>query len=206
MSFLERLLRSKAFVVTLLVLPGLWPAVPIVRQDASVLADPGKYILHHLGFTACVLLAIVLTFTPLRVVFPSSKLAQTLNRHRRLVGVTVFVYAALHLTMYLIYEGGFGTLINDVAKPFITTGLVAFTLLLALAVTSFDRAIKLLGGKRWKNLHRLIYLIAPLAAYHQIAARKIFPTQVIWIFGPVLVLQILRIRKRAAKKTEPIQT
>lgn len=199
MSVLEKLFRSKAFVVTMLVLPGLWPAVPIVQQDASVLADPGKYILHHLGFTACVLLAIVLTFTPLRVLFPSSKLAQALNRHRRLVGVTVFVYAALHLTMYLIYEGGFGTLVNDIGKPFILTGMVAFTLLLALAVTSFDRAIKLMGGKRWKNLHRLVYLIAALAAYHQIAARKIFPVQVVWIFGPVIVLEILRIRRQRAK-------
>lgn len=205
MSFLEKLLRSKAFVVTLLVLPGLWPAVPILRQDATVLADPGKYILHHLGFTACVVLAIVLTFTPLRVVFPSFKPGLALNRHRRLVGVTVFVYAALHLTMYLIYEGGFGTLINDLSKPFILTGLVAFTLLLTLAVTSFDRAIRALGAKRWKNLHRLVYVIAALAAYHQIAAQKIFPVQVIWIFGPVLVLEILRIWKRTAKKPQAIQ-
>ncbi len=204
-TFLENLLRSKAFLVTLLVLPGLWPAVPIVQQDASVLADPGKYILHHLGFTACVVLAIVLTFTPLRVLFPSSKLAQALNRHRRLVGVTVFVYAALHLTMYLIYEGGFGTLMNDISKPFILTGIIAFTLLLALAVTSFDAAIKAMGGKRWKNLHRLVYVIAGLAAYHQIAAEKIFPMQVVWIFGPVILLEILRIRKRTAKKAEAIQ-
>jgi DMSO/TMAO reductase YedYZ heme-binding membrane subunit len=62
-----------------------------------------------------------------------------------------------------------------------------------------------MGGKRWKNLHRLVYVIAGLAAYHQIAAEKIFPMQVVWIFGPVILLEILRIRKRTAKKAEAIQ-
>jgi sulfoxide reductase heme-binding subunit YedZ len=192
----ERLLRSKAVVATALVLPALWPAWPIFNQDATVLADPGKYILHHLGFVACVLLALVLTFSPLRAVFPRSRLALTLNRHRRLVGVSVFVYAVLHFVMYLIYEGGLGTLMNDLSKPFILSGSIALALLLALAVTSTDRAVRALGGRRWKNLHRLVYVVASLAAYHQIAASKIFPVQVLWIFGPVLALQILRLTAR----------
>ena len=199
-SLLERLLRSKAFVTTLLVLPALWPAWPIVQQDSSVLADPGKYILHHLGFVACVLLAVVLSFTPLRVVFPQSRLALALNRHRRLVGVTVFVYALLHFVMYLIYEGGFGTLINDAAKPFILSGIAAFVILFVLTITSLDRAVRALGGKRWKNLHRLVYVAAGLAAYHQIAASKIFPVQVLWIFGPLVVLQILRVGRQLTKR------
>lgn len=160
-----------------------------------MLADPGKFILHHLGFIACILLAVVLCFTPLRVVFPKSKAALALNRHRRLAGVTVFVYALLHFVMYLIYEGGFGTLVNDISKPFILTGAIALVLLFILAITSLDRAVRALGGKRWKNLHRLVYLIAALAVYHQIAASKVFPVQVLWIFGPVLVLQALRLAR-----------
>ncbi len=195
-GLIERLLRSKPFIVTSLVLPGLWPAWPIVRQDPSVLADPGKYILHHLGFVACVLLVVVLSFTPLRVVFPKWKAALALNRHRRLVGVTVFVYALLHFVMYLIYEGGFGTLANDISKPFILTGVIALVLLFILAITSLDRAVRALGGKRWKKLHRVVYLIAALVAYHQIAASKLFPVQVLWIFGPLLVLQALRLARR----------
>lgn len=199
-SFPTRLLRSKAFVVTLIVLPGLWPAWPLFRQDPSVLADPLKYILHHLGFMACVLLAVVLTFTPLRVLFPKSGLVQALNRHRRLVGVSAFFYALLHLATHLLYEGGFAILASDVKKPFLLTGLVAFSILLVLAITSLNRAVRWLGGKRWKKLHRLAYLAAALVAYHQAAARKIFPVQVLWIFGPLILLELLRIIRQAMQK------
>lgn len=204
----EKLLRSKAVVWTLLILPGLWPIWPIfIRPEASVLADPLKFVLHHLGFIACVLLATVLTFSPLRVLWPKWGIAQALNRHRRLVGVCVFVYAALHLATHVVYEGGtdvstlpaiFNTALE---KPFQLVGLIAFVILLVLSVTSLNAAIKWLGGKLWKNVHRLVYLAAGLAAYHQAAARKIFPLQVVWIFGPVLVLEIARIWK--ARKSAP---
>jgi sulfoxide reductase heme-binding subunit YedZ len=199
-SFPTKLLRSKALVVTLIVLPGLWPAWPLFRQDPSVLADPLKYILHHLGFIACVLLAVVLTFTPLRVLFPKSGLVQALNRHRRLVGVSAFFYALLHLATHLLYEGGFGILASDIKKPFLLTGLVAFSILLVLAITSLNRAVRWLGGQRWKKLHRLAYLAAALVAYHQAAARKIFPVQVLWIFVPLILLELLRIIRQAMQK------
>jgi methionine sulfoxide reductase heme-binding subunit len=199
-SFPAQLLRSKVLVVTLIVLPGLWPAWPLLRQDPSVLADPLKYILHHLGFIACVLLAVVLTFTPLRVLFPKSDLVQALNRHRRLVGVSAFFYALLHLSTHLLYEGGFAILASDIKKPFLLTGLVAFSILLVLAITSLNRAVRWLGGKRWKNLHRLAYVAAALVAYHQAAARKIFPVQVLWVFGPLILLELLRIIRQAMLK------
>src|SRR5471030_2504991 len=196
MLWLEKLLRSKAFVVTLIVLPGLWPAWPLLRHDPTVLADPLKYVLHHLGFTACVLLAVVLTFTPLRVLFPKWGVALALNRHRRLVGVSAFVYAALHLTTHLVYEGGVGILASDIKKPFLLTGLTAFTILLVLAATSFNAAVRWLGGRRWKNLHRLAYVAAALVAYHQAAARKLLPMQVLWIFVPLVMLEVLRMIKQ----------
>jgi sulfoxide reductase heme-binding subunit YedZ len=201
MAWLEKLLRSKAVVVTLIVLPGLWPAWPLLRQDPTVLADPLKYLLHHLGFVACLLLAIVLTFTPLRVLFPRWGLALALNRHRRLVGVSAFFYAALHFATHLLYEEGFRVLASDVTKPFLISGLLAFAILLILAVTSLHAAVRWLGGRRWKNLHRLVYLAAALVAYHQIYAQKLFPMQVVWIFGPVLALEILRtVRQRQPKR------
>ena len=208
MAVLEKLLRSKVFIWILLILPGLWPIWPIwIRPDPSVGADPLKFILHHLGFTACVLLATVLTFTPLRVLWPKWGIAQALNRHRRLVGVASFVYALLHLTTHVIYETGLdwsqlGHVFQVAAtKPFQLVGLIAFTILLILTVTSPNAMIKALGGKRWKLLHRLAYVAAGLSAYHQAAARKLFPMQVVWIFGPLLALEIARIIRERKPKT-----
>jgi len=201
MRLLEKLLRSKVVVWILIVLPGLWPAWPIfVRPDSTVLADPVKFVLHHFGFVACLLLVTVLTFTPLRVLFPKWGVALALNRHRRLVGVAAFAYGLLHFATHILYEGGFRILAKDVTKPFLLTGLIAFAILLLLAATSLHAAVRWLGGKRWKNLHRLAYVAAALIAYHQSAARKIFPVQVLWIFIPLIVLEALRIARQAAKK------
>jgi sulfoxide reductase heme-binding subunit YedZ len=206
----EKLLRSKAFVWTLIVLPGLWPVWPIfIRPDPSVLADPLKFVLHHFGFTACVLLATVLAFTPLRVLFPKWGVALALNRHRRLVGVSACVYAVLHFTTHLIYEGGTevaaipAILATAVKKPFQLTGLVMLTILVVLAVTSLKVFVRWLGGRRWKYLHRLAYVAAALAAYHQAAARKIFPQQVLWIFVPLAALELLRIVKQFRSTSSP---
>ncbi|QYM79177.1 ferric reductase-like transmembrane domain-containing protein [Horticoccus luteus] len=210
MTAFARLLRSKTFVWIVLILPGLWPAWPLfVRQDSSALADPLKFILHHLGFVACLLLVTVLTFSPLRVLFPRSPVVQALNRHRRLVGVSAFVYAALHFTTHLLYEGGAhpanlpGIFRNVLDKPFQLTGLIALTILLLLAVTSLHAAVRWLGGRRWKNLHRLAYVAAALIAYHQAAARKIFPVQVLWIFIPLVVLELLRLWKTHRPRPAP---
>jgi sulfoxide reductase heme-binding subunit YedZ len=196
-TFLEKLLRSKPFVIALIVLGGLWPAWPIVRGDPSVLADPLKYLLHHTGFMAALLLVIVLAFTPLRVLFPHAKWPLALSRHRRLVGVSVFAYAVLHLTLHFLYEGGFSTFPADVRKPFIVTGLIAFLILFALTVTSTNRAVRGLGAKRWKNLHRWVYLAVALALYHQAASHKIFGWEdLLWYAGPLVLLEAARIIRR----------
>jgi methionine sulfoxide reductase heme-binding subunit len=208
---LEKFLRSKAVAWTLIILPGLWPLWPIfVSHNPSVLADPLKYVLHHLGFVACLLLATVLTFTPLRVLFPKWDVALALNRHRRLVGVSAFAYGALHFTTHLVYEGGTDVstipkiLKTAVEKPFQLTGLVTLTILLVLAITSLHVFVRWLGGQRWRNLHRLAYLAAALAAYHQAAARKVFPPQVLWIFLPLIALELARIvKQRTTRRANP---
>jgi sulfoxide reductase heme-binding subunit YedZ len=193
---LEKLLRAKPVIWTLIVLPGLWPAWPLFgRGDATALTDPLKFVLHHWGFVACVLLAVVLTFSPLRVLFPRSGVAQALNRHRRLVGVSAFAYALLHFVAHArhVWDGDFETLGKEIQKPFQLTGLIALVILLVLTITSLHAAVRWLGARAWKNLHRLAYIAAALAAWHQAAARKVFPMQVVWIFGPLVVLEIARV-------------
>lgn len=202
-GLLERAAGSRTVVAIAIALPGLWPAWPILRQDPTVLADPGKYLLHHYGFTACVLLACVLALSPLRVIFPRWRVATALNRHRRFAGLSVFAYAALHLTCQFLHEDGWPTFWHDLRKPFLLAGMSIFLILAVLAATSFNAAVRWLGARRWKNLHRLVYLAVPLAAYHQAAARKLFPVQVLWIFVPLAVLELARIaclivRRRAA--------
>ena len=202
MAFVEKLLRSKPVIWTLIVLPGLWPAWPLfVQKNPAALTDPLKLVLHHLGLMACLLLAAVLTFTPLRVLWPKSGIVQALNRHRRLVGVSAFAYGLVHYAVHIVYEGGWEfidiTLKADLSKPFLVTGMIALTILLVLTVTSVNAAVRWLGGPTWKNLHRLAYVAAALVAYHQAAARKVFPLQVVWIFGPLVALEIARVVKRA---------
>jgi methionine sulfoxide reductase heme-binding subunit len=104
--------------------------------------------------------------------------------------------------MHFIYEGGFGTFVTDWKKPFIAVGLGAFVILLVLATTSFNAAVRWLGARHWKWLHRLVYVAAALVVYHQISARKVFPIQVVWIFGPVLLLEIWRVAV-ARRKASP---
>lgn len=196
MKFLEKILRAKPVVWTLILLPGLWPAWPLFgREDATALTDPLKFVLHHWGLVACVLLAVVLTFSPLRVLFPRWGVAQALNRHRRLVGVSAGAYALLHFLAHArhVWDGDFETLGKEIQKPFQLSGLVALVILLVLTITSLNVAVRWLGARTWKNLHRLVYVAAALAAWHQAAARKVFPMQVVWIFGPVLVLEIARV-------------
>jgi len=204
-SFLERLLRSRAFVLAAIILPGLWPVWPIFQGNPTVLADPSKFLLHHFGFVACILLAIVLSFSPLRTLFPKSRLAAALNRHRRTVGVSAFFYALIHLGFQLIHENGWPTFWTDMRKPFLLVGVITFTILLLLALTSFNAAVRWMGGRRWKNLHRLAYVAAALAAYHQAAARKIFPVQVLWIFVPLAALEAARIFRRAQKQRAAVR-
>jgi sulfoxide reductase heme-binding subunit YedZ len=205
---LARIIRSKTTAWVLIVLPGLWPLWPmVVRRDPSALADPLKFILHHLGFVACILLATVLTFTPLRVLWPKSPVTQALNRHRRLVGVSAAAYALLHFCTHIIYEGGTdlsaipSILHTAVRKPFQLTGLIALVILLVLAVTSLHVFVRWLGGRQWKNLHRLAYVAAALAAYHQAAARLFFPVQVLWIFVPLALLEIARLVRQRTRRT-----
>lgn len=198
MSAPAKLLRSKPLIWALLVLPGLWPLGPLwLWPNATAQTDPLRFVLHHWGFIACVVLAVGLSFSPLRVLWPRVEWIQALNRHRRLVGVAACVYALLHFAVQVWYvwdpELRLTVLAKELRKPFQLAGLGALVILFILAVTSINALVRQMGAKTWKRIHRLVYVAALLAAYHQAAARKTFPIQVVWIFGPLLALQLARI-------------
>ena len=128
--------------------------------------DPTGRIEFRTGSTALNLLVISLAITPLRKLW--SRLSW-LIKFRRLFGLFAFFYASIHLIAYLGLYAGFDvhTILDDVAKRrFITAGVAAWLLLVPLALTSTTGAIRRLGGKRWNQLHKLVYIAVCLGLLH----------------------------------------
>jgi methionine sulfoxide reductase heme-binding subunit len=128
--------------------------------------DPTGRIEFSTGNTALNLLVISLAITPLRQLF--SRLSW-LIKFRRLFGLFAFFYASIHLIAYVGLYAYFdpNTIVHDIAKrPFITAGVTAWLLLVPLALTSTTGWIRRLGGKRWNQLHKLVYISVCLGLLH----------------------------------------
>ena len=143
--------------------------VPVARMAyltvTDKLVEPLEFITRGTGDWVLYLLCITLAVTPLRRLSGWNWLIKL----RRMAGLFAFFYACLHFMTFLWFDHFFdlAEMWKDVLKrPFITVGFIAFVLLVPLAATSTNGMIRRLGGKRWQWLHRLIYLIAPLAILH----------------------------------------
>ena len=146
---------------------SLAPAVSVVMRARSggLGANPIAEALNELGLTALILLIASLACTPLRAVFGWTWPI----RMRRMVGVLAFCYAALHVSVYVALDQAFDwrAVAADVAKRnFILVGFAAFTLLVPLAATSTNAAVRRLGYVKWKRVHNLVYSAALLAVIH----------------------------------------
>ncbi|MBN8474968.1 MAG: sulfoxide reductase heme-binding subunit YedZ [Sulfuritalea sp.] len=127
--------------------------------------DPIDALTRGLGGWALAFLLLTLTLTPLRKHTAWAWLA----RLRRMIGLYAFFYASAHMASYLGLDQQFDWLaiIADVVKrPFMVAGMLGFALLLPLAITSNDLALRKLGGRRWQKLHRSVYLVGLLAVLH----------------------------------------
>jgi methionine sulfoxide reductase heme-binding subunit len=154
---------AKPVLWLLCVLPFAW-LVWGAANDALG-ANPAEYLIRATGDWTLRLLCVTLVVTPLRVMFGLPELI----RLRRMLGLFTYLYVVLHLLCYSWLDMGFewGDIATDIAKrPFILVGFSAFVLLTPLALTSFNRAIRWLGAKRWQGLHRLVYAVAVLAVLH----------------------------------------
>jgi methionine sulfoxide reductase heme-binding subunit len=154
---------AKPLVFLLCLLPFSWLAYNVIIQNLG--ANPQEALIRATGDWTLRFLCIVLAVTPLRTISNTPQLA----RFRRMLGLFVYFYVVIHLLSYSWFDMGFD--VTDIAKdiykrPFILVGFAAFVLLTPLALTSFNRAIKALGAKRWQLLHKLVYVIAGLGILH----------------------------------------
>jgi len=154
---------AKPVVFVLCLFPLVWLVYATAANELG--ANPAEALIRATGDWTLRALCLVLAITPLRVITSTPQLA----RFRRMLGLFVFFYGLLHLLSYAWFDMGFDVpdIARDIVKrPFILVGSLALLLLTLLAATSFNRAIKALGGKRWQALHRSVYAVAGLAILH----------------------------------------
>lgn len=184
---LIRLLKLAVF--SLCLLPALILLVGVFRGQLG--ANPVEYLLHATGDWALRLLLVTLAVTPLRRLSGWSAVV----RMRRMLGLFSFAYASLHLTVYLVLDralawSSIGT--DILRRPYISAGLLAFILLIPLAVTS-TRGWQRRLGRHWKRLHRAIYVIAILAVLHYLLLVKADLLEPLLYAGVLALLLLARL-------------
>jgi sulfoxide reductase heme-binding subunit YedZ len=189
----RRVIKPALFILCLLPLASIvWRAFEIGGSDLG--ANPVEKIQDTLGIWGLRLLIVTLAITPLRDWFN----APWLITLRRMLGVYAFVYVSLHFLNWLILDQGmyWAGIGDDIARrPFITIGFLALVLLIPLAVTSTNGMMRRLG-RRWKTLHRLVYLIVLLGIWHYYWQVKADTREPLIYLAIALVLLGWRVWKR----------
>ena len=185
--------------------------VPLARLAAGAFffpewlgANPAEFITRSLGDWSLRFLLLTLAVTPIRKLTGWNSLA----RLRRMLGLYCFFYVLMHFSSYISFDHVFevGEIVKDIGKrPFITMGFVSFLLLLPLAATSTNAMVRRLGARRWLALHRLVYVIGPLAVLHFWWMVKRDLTEPI-IYAAILALLLgYRLRTRSRAQAGPIR-
>lgn len=168
LTFTTRILKPAAALAA--TGPAVWLVLAALgRVDFG--PDPVKTIQVTTGLTTLVLLFATLVVTPLRKYAHWGELI----RLRRMLGLFAFFYVSLHALTYFVFDQSLdpGLIWSDtVEHPRIAVGFLAFLLLIPLALTSTDKAIRRLG-KRWTKLHRLIYVATALGVLHYLMVQKL---------------------------------
>jgi sulfoxide reductase heme-binding subunit YedZ len=189
----KSLLNSRYLLWAVLVLPFLGLVNGLRAGDLFY----GE-VLHASGEFSARLLLLSLAITPLRLYFPDSNWPGWLLHRRRYFGVAAFMYAALHTVVYLDRKIGSGLVLQEAAAFSMWTGWLAMAVFVPLAVTSNDASVRWLK-RRWKKLHRWIYVAALLTFLHWIFVAFSFVPGLIH-FLVLLVLETYRIWKRRQLK------
>jgi methionine sulfoxide reductase heme-binding subunit len=185
--------------------------VPFVKLIWAALhdglgANPIEFITHRTGDWTLIFLVLTLTVTPARKLLGLPDLI----RFRRMLGLFAFFYGFLHFSTWIGLDQffNFAAMLHDVRKrPFITAGFTAFVLMAPLAVTSTTGWIRRLGGKRWRALHRLIYVSGIAAVVHYYWLVKSDVHKPVFYGAIITLLLLVRIAFRPRQKAPrvPVQ-
>ncbi|MBC55459.1 MAG: protein-methionine-sulfoxide reductase heme-binding subunit MsrQ [Confluentimicrobium sp.] len=170
-------------------LPALWFLWLGLTGGLGV--EPIRGLEHELGQFALKLMIAGLAITPLR------RLAGlNLIRYRRAIGLLAFFYVLLHLAVWLFLDlQSWGLIRADILKrPYITIGMLAFVLMIPLALTSNNRSVRKLGPS-WRRLHRLTYPAVLLGAIHFVMLVKGWQAEPLVYLAVILGLLALRLRR-----------
>ena len=191
-----RQLPLKQAVFVLCTIPFVWLIGRGFTGDLG--ANPIEAITHDTGIWTLRLLLVTLAVTPLRYL---SGWAQVMPL-RQMVGLFAFFYGCLHFATYIVLDWffDFEMIIDDVVnRPYITAGFAGFLLLVPLAITSTRAMTRRLGGRRWRLLHRLVYVSAAAGALHFIWQAKADPQRPAIYAGWLVVLLGVRVWRRFAE-------
>jgi sulfoxide reductase heme-binding subunit YedZ len=180
-------------------IPAVWLFYAGITDQLG--ADPMRYLEQALGLWALRFLIGSLAVTPLRQLFNINLL-----RYRRAIGLLAFYYALLHLVTYLVLDQGLdmAAIWADIVKrPYITIGMATFVILVPLALTSNNAAIRRMGGQAWARLHRLVYVAAIGAALHFILVVKSWPMEPLVYAAIVAMLLGYRLVRSLGRRAQP---
>lgn len=164
-AFYPRWLKPVVFLLALMPVAWFIGRLFLAGPGAPESVNPIETAIRFSGTWALAMLLISLAVTPLRRLTGWA----SVMRFRRMLGLYAFFYAALHVLLYAGVDHLFdwSVIWTDILKRgYITVGMAGLVILLALAVTSPARMVRTLGGRRWRRLHSLVYLAAPLGVIH----------------------------------------
>lgn len=184
--------RTYLIVWICLALPAFSWGVALAWQGAVI----AEHVLNPTGALSAVLLILAMGATPLRFVWPRANLTRWLLRNRRYLGVASFGYALLHTVFYMLDARSLSKMVSQLTQLDIWTGWLAFLIMVPLALTSNDAAVRKLG-RRWKSLQRWAYAAAILGLLHALGLNNWDdPWEPLIVTAPLLVLQGLRIKRK----------
>ncbi len=185
---IEWILKPSVFLVALIPLALLvWGAF-----NEGLGANPVNEIIRDTGRWGLRFLLITLCVTPLRRLTGWNGVM----KFRRMLGLYAFFYSALHLIAYVAFEAEFGlayVLGDAIQRMYITVGWVGLLPLIPLAVTSTNGMVRRLGGRRWQQLHRLVYIAALASVGHFALLVKADLLQPLNYLAILLLLLLLRV-------------